>query len=445
MTTFLFDKLTDTADFNVVDYAPAYNKFLRNDLDHFSMSPNGQYAAGGVFGDTAWLVQIMPHGSPTKVYEAVFDGVIWTGDPNIQDIEPFCVDDEGDIWGTFGAFLGTPDLEPISYGPIGYIDADAPSAIHLGFSFTEGSQPDGEFEIARIYPFTLPDESILIIVLPSGAGAATNPRFFSHVKGDTGNYTVHNAGGTWFPSFAFQDSNGDVWVCGIPHSTGTITTLSFKRVTSISGDYTSPQTITVPGAVNPGAGVNGPGVLGYFASDCLITAWQVNATRGYDTVIKVNLATQATASADFSADPLIFPFAPGPPDPTFYFVMKNSDVNLLDQGFRVFYWLKEDLTLGTSYNLNSWNAGDIGNDGAATYDDVYTHYWCDGTQCFVGNRYQYMLANGDPDPDFDRVVADLFIYYFGTEPGGMDDEDIRLRVWGFSLDGHDFYALRVGS
>lgn len=460
MTVYVFDKLTDTADFNVTSYDPAYDSFLtsptQSGFDAQSISPNGDYVGGGFTNQTIWVAKTTPAGTPSLVMKSVFDGVEWSGnDVGFRDIDiaTHCIDDEGFIWGTSDTW-GTDMILPQATrhrGVVGYIDPDSPSQITKAFSWTDNPTGDADdFSVNKLSTFTMPDDSIRIIVIPTSSAADPNYLLFENTKG-TSSVTVHTTDETWVPQFVFQDSNGDLWACGVPPTPDG--TLGFLRFTDVTGSssYPDEQSFNIPGAGDHPE--DAP--RGYFAGGFFIGGWgsdaQASLSSACGTVFKLNLTTSAvTSTADVSGDPILLPQYPSNADPTYYFVQKANDPErayLIRGACRIFYKLTTSLTLTTTFDLDSWVAGDFGIDSGTDHDDVYTKYWSDGRQAFVGFRYQWLLESGELDPDHDRMVADLFIYYFGPEESepGVVDESVRIRVWGFSLDGHDFYALRIGT
>jgi len=423
-----------------------------------SVSPSGACVAGLFSQAEAWVAKTTPAGSPSLVMNTVLDGVYWDNDdPTIldQDMEAFCVDDDGFIWGQPYQW-GTDTNFPIGHrtrGVVGYIDPSNPGHITKRFSwYTSGTassdDPSRGFYINKMYNFTLADGTIKLIVIPDGGpgpGQYANPLFYECTKG--GSIVTHDTGGSWYPLFAFQDDNKDIWLCG--SATGSDTTITFQRITSQSTAYTSPQAIS--GFPSPATAGYPTELRGYFAAQAFIGGYYGDFA-GPDggvcgTLVKAMLDGTATVtSADVTADPLVLPDYPSPADPTYYAIAKHGDCVLgraAEPGYqsRVFYNLQADLTLGTSYTLDSWGAPDNPDSPSDSYD-VYTTIWSEGRQAFIGNRWGYD-DNGD-------VIADLFIYYFGsTPPDGSGDgtsaaDSLTVRCWGFSLDGHDFYVLRLG-
>jgi hypothetical protein len=284
---------------------------------------------------------------------------------------------------------------------------------------------------------------VRIVLIPGGTVGHDNSLVMYGTKGTPGLTEVDLS--TWVGWQAFLDDNDDIWVAGaVSGAVGLSDQLHLKRLTNIGGisPYTSPLSITMP--------ETGRRPYGYFKDGAYVGGWvngsddqchfyfNVDLTAGTATTRDVSAALVYAAltvpiDSDFGSSAHLSPGIPTNPD--HFFLWGATDPNS-----RTFKEVNPDLTDGLTYNLDDWVAFDGPIMDQSVDSLVQAGIYLDGELAFAGSRHW--------QPAEDDNQGDLFLYYFGEgEDGGEagdTDESLTLRVWGYSLDGHDFYVLRVG-
>lgn len=413
--TFVFDKLSDpevvaSAEENF-PWAAYWNyPYLR--------SPSGIYVGGNDSINTSWLVDTT---DPIEL--------VWKADLSSAEYNDFfdvardgfnakALDDEGSMW-------GQPSITPDDRGV-----AEVPLSDHTPvFRYQWDDDSDSSAEILKsMWAYTMPDDSIFLLMLPKGTSEQAAHRYYTATKGDP-TLATHDSVG-WVPKTSFQDDAGDVWIVGVP-GTNPQASMTLTRLTDVTGTsaYTSPQEF-----VTPSFAATTLFPVGFFADGAFIGGFSINED-WFGTMFRAEIdgsldITTADVSANrvFFAWPMISAAMQNKPNPTKIFVVREND------DARVITEMTTDLTFGDSYNLDDWEAGD--HETEASPETVFYPLYCDHRLAFYGTRYQFT----DP-PDNYNQTGDFFLYYFG---GGVDD-DLRLRVWEYSLDGHDYAIFRIGA
>lgn len=448
---FVYDRLIDTVDLNATSfYSAAYSGRIGGSsgtisADYYQgISPSGRYLfCWGTVGsrDTQAVVDLTV---PELKYKRVWDSslgdspVIW-GD-GLEGFKIKAVDDEGTAWGTefgygYSPYLGAVDLDETN------------PTVKFNWENLYGQVEGGS--VNYLFTFTMPDASIKILIFPGAATQHDNPYFYLGTKGVVGlsTFNTTSTSASWAPDWAFQDDNGDIWVVGGPKiEGGALDTMYLWRITEESLAYDDFQTFTMPSIDTTGGNpeiINLAHAIGFFKAGYFVGGW-FGSDSGYSNystwLFRANMTTQAVTTREIESSRLS-PYLP--PSPDRWFIMPSADANETEQ-YRTRQFREITIATladaGTEYNLNQWEAtGDI---------DVWTSWFVDPLTAFVGQQAFYT-----DDPVNENQHGDLYIYYFAGdeaaspddgEGDGLNDESVRLRVWGFSLDGHDYYVLRIG-
>lgn len=408
----LFDKISDATDGDLaIPVKPAYWGPL------YMSSPSGNYV--GAFSSESNTSTASVAKTDVAPPEFIWKGDLYLGAVSGVEIAtyatPLAVDDEGSMW------CDASNLD----GKLLEIPVGAPVP-EIAFTWTDDAGLQHGLQATQLYTFTASDSTIRIVMVPGGTIGHDNPLAFLGVKGTPG-LTKFDTGGTWVVWFAFMDDNDDIWLAGAPPG-GATTTMNLWRITDLaSSTYDDLITVTMPDISRK--------PVGYFAGGSFVGAWGDDTANHY---FKVNLTTGVLTTRDISSAPVNLQGESGshaatPPDPDHFFFWLASDADE-----RTMIELLPDMTDGETYSLDMWGAddgvqaGDDGSEGSMVKSPVYL----DALPAFAGVR-QYTID------DTDDLNSDLFLYYFGDE-GGTVDEDIRLRVWPYSLDGHDYAVFRLG-
>lgn len=419
--TLEFEKISDTTNDNVTALLPA---FWTRPL---ACSQAGTYVTGcddGVSSQVAWLADTSLRPPVLKWAHRFDDDAITI----VGTFRPVAVDDEGSVWGSSGNNDGYIIEVPL--------ETQLPQ---LSFSWADFNGKQHGLAIHGLFALTASDGTIKLVLVPGGTTGHDNTLCFLGTKGE-GTLTEFDMG-TWVVWQAFIDDNDDIWVAGAVTG-GADDKLKLKRLTDVTGSspYSTPLSLIMP--------ASGRLPQGFFSAGHYVGGWVNGDDDKVYYYFNVNLTAGTATTRDVSAAPVYTGFTIPvdelsassfqltqvvPPNPEHYFFWDASDDHS-----RIFKEIKSDMTDGVSYNLDSWSAGDleVDGDGLGTAA-VQAGLYLDGQLAFAGSRHF--------DASADDNQGDLFIYYFGDAAADGNDDDILLRVWGASLDTHDFFFLRLGN
>jgi hypothetical protein len=441
MTTLVFDHLSETVDLSDQNgQHPAYSgvigwgRYSSFGFGAFggSISSSGQYAYGG--GGNEQMTWIADLTVPELKYKHFFGS-------NAPDyFRPLAIDDEGTLWGYgFDVFL---DIGAFN-GEILSVDLATQPTKNL-----ELTLPDSDEGALMIFPLTLPDTSIKLVFVPNLTAA-----YYLGTKGSS-SYTTFDSG--LYARWAFQDDNGDIWIAETPRVLGAVDSMTVRRITNVTGTspYTSPRTFAMPSIDESDGGLNYTDVYPrcFFSDGHIVGGWigGLNYSAAHY-LFRANPNTGDITTRNVGSPGVrIVPYTT--PDPAHWYVMPVEDITLsaddvwgnsytVSPRTRVFREI-DPATLndtGTEWNLDAWSA---------TGDNlIYSEWYVDGLH---GGAFVGCLDGLSPDPDtsIDSWQGDLFIYYFDGGGGGggvPTSQSSTVRVWGFMLDGHEFYVLRLGT
>lgn len=413
--SFVFDRISDAAVLEGEDLSSAaYANFP------YYLSASGRFIGGSDLLDTSWVADTTyPPQRRWKANLSTEEYLDVLGDTR-TGFKARAIDDEGSMWGRPALSASRCLVEvPVSTGvPV--------------IRFEWAAAESGDTQAERVWCYTMPDTSIYLVVMVTDPLEGSNLTYYTVAKGEE--ELTAQVSGNWAPSTSFQDDNGDIWIVGIepgpdpdPQDTMVLT-----RLTDVTGSsaYPTPQAFTIPE-------VTGLPIypVGLCADSAFIGAFHLGSDGFSDTLFRAELDGSLTITTlDVSANPVVeglptVDFAmQNAPNPTRIFIQRENDDS------RIITEMNTDLTFGTSYDLDDWNAGDHATESAP--ETVEWPIYIDSRDAFAGTRYFFT-----DDPTNDHQQGDLFIYYLGP---GLTDDDVALRVWGYSLDGHDYYVLRVG-
>jgi hypothetical protein len=418
--TFVYDQLTETVTLPPDNYSAPYAREVT------WKSPSGNYVFGGGYvNDTKYLVNTTY--PPAKVWDTVFSTYDYTslplGEHFSSSFTAFAVDDEGSLWGQNSTDDGFLIELPI--------DTQVPV---VRFYWTDFNSMAAGAGISRLFTFTMPDDTIELVVIPGSSAENSNPLIFHGTKGVGGELTKLDTGGTWFPRWAFQDDNGDIWIGGSPPLFAPKDTLTIWRITDVTGSspYTDLQTFTLPEPDSSVADVQGHFDSGAFVGGWLGVGWSLAPC---ETLFRADLTDSTITTRDTSSDAVFFAGQQSNANPNHWYVFKLSETIITGGSFYTRAWQEidpSDLSDGAHYDFDQWEVDTPDDDGSMGY-----HY-LDNRQGFVGWRIRSETE--------EEQTADLFIYYFGEDSGegGGDNDSPLIRVWGYSLDGHDMAVFRLG-
>jgi hypothetical protein len=428
VTIFAFSSISDTVDNNVTAY-PAY--WANNNPPNWPLvgnSPNGRYVTG-MFTSSGYSPGYLVDCStkpPTLVWKADLElGSSDLGINTIADI--LAVDDEGTVW----ADASNNDGKLLSYSSTG-----VPS---VAFTWTNANGKTSGLTAQRAFPLTASDGSIHIVMVPMGTSQNDNSLVFVGTKG--GSSLTQYDMATWVVYQAFVDDHDDIWVSGAQFDTAPdpSSIMQLKRLTSNSSAYMASFSVDM--------GTNGRNGFGYFKDGHYVGAWGDSTATA---IFNVDLTAGTVATDTSDASPWTgVPFGSSepptvavsvPPNPTTFFLPSASDATR-----RTMSEILPGLIGGTTWDLDQWNAGDGAVAGVSADTTVGNPIYIDGQQAFVGIR-SYIDPSSAPSNNIS--VGNFFLYYFGSSTDGAGDGttsgSLTIRSWGFSLDGHDFYVLRLG-
>lgn len=421
-----------------------------------SVSPNDRYAAGfnnarSGDGPMLWVADL---DSLNTIYNINIGTMVFDSEflPSVTRVESLnaAVDDIGSVWTVDGD----------GSGRVVELLIDAPEVPQYRFTLDSGGGGDS-YSLRYVRPFTMPDDTIRVLFVK---GSATEEVHGWHLWDNAAETYAHDVV-TWNPTCAFQDELGDIWICGVDYdlpqaSTTDITTAHFKRLTNITGTspYTSPIDFTgLPDIDDPftdpidrtalwGGIANGYFVGGWLEATVLQDSAATPMTGRCDYLLKLNLSdnTDKTfTNIGLTASPGLqwaMPSGSIPPDQA-AIALTYSDI--AERRFGLFSTTDHSIT--NSYALEDWEAENPeALSGSALDDDVaYVGQYLYTRQAFIAQSSGYDFFDSSSSL---QQYGKLWIYYTGEEaPVDEDsDEGLTLRVWTYSLDGHDFYVLRLG-
>lgn len=235
-----------------------------------------------------------------------------------------------------------------------------------------------------------------------------------------------------------QDSYGDVWAIS-----STISSITFQRVVNGGAGTAAPnyQAITLTTAVQNGVFEVYHTSAGWFV--CWDGGNELYLLDDTDFSILVHRdygsgTGSVLNSSLFTQPPFLLGLAPG--DDDFWFPGPNSYTN---SAYSDLHQINAaDLTSLDTHDISDWAIGDQPDAGQGMIYSIHTK-----TALISGSRQ-------DPPSDDPPSVADYtpVLRYFAAGSGspidgdgdGLTDDDVRHRVWGFSLDGHKYVVFRLG-
>jgi hypothetical protein len=428
----------------------------------YFLSPNDRYAASAYYTDptlcvadlhTLTVVQNLNVGDID-----ILGNPLWVAGTN----KIIFVDDNGSIWATGQDTSG--DIYELPLGEIG-------TSPQLRFTLSGTDDPS---LWAFGQNFTLSDGTQRVVLIAATTESGFHPEDYHIWDGST----YSNESLTFVPNGAFQDANSDIWIYGVPNVLGAaISTCYLKRVTDVTGasPYTADQTFTglpaysyAPAVYNPG------GLIGTFVDGSFVGGWFQSVRRdnslGYpplqcDYLIKLDLTAGTVTAQDISATApsgckwgLSVGFIPTnstffalralpQPDPSAW-ILTGTDPDR-----KYGFFSTSTLSLTASYDLTDWHAGDdtytetYGSSVSISHDAAGAEYLYT-RQAFIGQSYGSGFFQPDNPDEPIQNVGKLWLYEMETPPDGSGDGvvdgSLTLRSWAFSLDGHDFYVLRLG-
>jgi hypothetical protein len=323
------------------------------------------------------------------------------------------IDDDGTVYSldTAGTLCSWPDF---ARGSQTVLASDALLAVSGGLGL-----------------FVMPDDTRKIAWLGGGTGAGSKDISIYDVETSTLT-TVANGTPTGLTQFQqiLQDRYGDVWAVGADTDS-----IYFQRVIDAGAGSAAPDfnTISDPGQVNYNH------IEAYHTS----SGWFVVRGGGTDLFLFADadfsqLAHRSYAvsgsvlnSAQDAGSPFLMGLAPG--QTAFWFPGPNSYANGAYSDLHNI--VAADLSTAATHDITDWDISDI--------PDVTR-----GMVLSTHTRLALIsMQNGDnaTAPAYTTVIR-----YFpaddvtGGDGDGVTDDDVTIRVWEFSLDGHDFYVLRLG-
>lgn len=412
-------------------------------------SPSGNYAFGHDFGgnlDRPYYV-VNTSASPPALEWGHMLGLT-DGFGGFDPMSVYNVDDEGSLWAGTGFADGDIYELPVD---------DSGPVVRYTWTQLNDDNPNGaNLTIARIFTFTLSDDTIKILTMPEGTAGTDNPWMFLATKGTPGltNISTHDSPGMaeWFPNVAFLDDNDDIWVIGTPAPhTPFSTTANFYRITDVGGSpYDDYIEVTMP--------IAGWFPTGYFADGKFIGTWSDTTDVMSNWYFSVDLTTGTLATRDVTANPVkgaydsaatSFEWGPlqcVPPNPAHFFIPAYDGTTN-----RIVREILPDLTDGVEYSLDDWLADDGQVDDASGNLDTRTTtiypIYLDTPRAFCSARKYW--ADPDPIGNWDIDHSDFYEYYFGADdsppPEDGEAETTTIRCWPFSLDDHDIAVFRLGT
>jgi hypothetical protein len=322
------------------------------------------------------------------------------------------IDDDGTVYSldTAGTLCSWPDF---ARGSQTVLASDALLAVSGGLGL-----------------FVMPDDTRKIAWLGGGTGAGSKDISIYDVETSTLT-TVANGTPTGLTEFQqlLQDTHGDVWAVG-----GDTANIYFQRVIDAGAGSAAADFNTVS---------DPQPTLIQLEAYCTASGWFVCRGGGTDLYLldeddfsvlqHREYATNGSGlnAAILSGSPFLMGLAPG--QTAFWFVGPDSFANHAYSDLHNI--VAADLSTAATHDITDWDIGDL--------PDV--------TRGMVLSTYTRLalisMQNGDnaTAPAYTTVIR-----YFpaddvtGGDGDGVTDDDVTIRVWGFSLDGHDFYVLRLG-
>jgi hypothetical protein len=441
-------RIVDHRDQSDTGASPPYHAaFMQYPL---GFSPNGHYVMGFYGTDPTICVADTQTLTVVQNYNVgqieLLGGLpLWTEGTNV----PICIGDNGSVWATANDTSGD-----IYEFPLGHLDTPSKR-------FTiSGTDDTGHFEAYTSQAFTMPDSSTFLVLIASQTLSGFFPLDFHTWDGTT--YT--NVTTTWTPKSTFQDSNGDIWVCGVDKVIGDVSTAYFKRVTDVTGSspYPADQTFTgLPVIYHDAVNYNATTIAGCFANGYFVGGWSQGALA---CSFLLSLALDGSGSvltSDISANAptgysLVFQNGYIPPNQTQIVLPAVEAVppvftpSTRQRKFQ--FYNTADLTFASRYDLDDWEAGDdlasetSGTSVAITHDSTSRHYLY-AKQTFIAQMDGVGFFQPDNPDEPLQNVGKLWLYALAGAAQDMSDvtdSSVTIRCWSFRLDGHEFYVLRLG-
>lgn len=325
------------------------NTFLADSL--VAVSPSGQYAVGRQSSQVVWSVDVQ---AASVLSDEWLSGVNWVySGGSAEGIRPMAVDDEGTVWG--GADVPSND------GILARAPATDLTDISEAAQWTETSSSFSGLTVRRVQTFTMPDNSIDVVVIPELAGGS-NPHVMLHVK-DSGTISEIETNADFLPEWAFQDDNGDIWVIGNVWTSSPASTdvAHLQRLTNVTGasPYAGYFTATIEDVSLIGGGRTNPFLRAHFENGAAVGAILGGPDKDNNEIswffrIPLDGSTPTTVQAPAGTDYVFSDRTPQATGDTRIWTYSSADTR------QAVAFSVSDFSIAQTYDLDDWGvSGDV--------------------------------------------------------------------------------------